>query len=112
MLFGALGFAVVAFLVKEPLPTPTTEAWTALAYLIVFGSIIGFSSYVTALSKLPTRIVMTYTYVNPVLAVLLGWLLLDEIVTIWTVLGSALVLLGVVGVFRERRKALQENATS
>jgi drug/metabolite transporter (DMT)-like permease len=45
---------------------------------------------------------MTYAYVNPVIAVVLGWLWLGEAITGWTLVGSALVLLGVAGVFRER----------
>lgn len=112
MLFGAMGFALVAFLLNEPSPTPSTEAWMAWAYLVLFGSIFAFSSYVTALSKLPTRIVMTYAYVNPVLAVFLGWLILNEAVSSWTIVGSALVLLGVAGVFRERRITQAANETS
>ena len=102
MIFGAIGFAVVILLVKEPLPTPTTEAWLAWLYLLVFGSLFAFTSYVIALRLLPTRIVMTYAYVNPVLAVVLGWIVLGEQITWWTVAGTALVLLGVAGVFRER----------
>jgi drug/metabolite transporter (DMT)-like permease len=102
MLFGAIGFALVIFLIREPLPTPTTEAWLAWLYLLVFGSLFAFTSYVIALRLLPTPIVMTYAYVNPVLAVVLGWIVLGEQITWWTVAGTALVLLGVAGVFRER----------
>jgi drug/metabolite transporter (DMT)-like permease len=102
MLFGALGFGVVAILLNEPSPMPTAEAWGAFVYLVIFGSVFGFTSYVTALKKLPTRIVMTYAYVNPVLAVILGWAILSEEITGWTLLGSFLVLVGVWGVFRER----------
>ncbi len=102
MLFGAIGFAIVALLLGEPKPTPTPQAWAAFAYLVIFGSVFAFTAYVTALQKLPTRIVMTYAYVNPVLAVLLGWAVLNEQITIWTIGGSLLVLLGVAGVFRER----------
>ena len=105
MLFGAVGFAIVMVLRHEPLPTPTQEAWFAWIYLVIFGSLFAFTAYVTALRLLPTRIVMTYAYVNPVLAVALGWLVLGEAITWWTVAGSALVLMGVAGVFRERRTA-------
>ena len=105
MLFGALGFAIVMVLRHEPLPTPTQEAWLAWVYLVIFGSLFAFTAYVTALRLLPTRIVMTYAYVNPVLAVALGWLVLGEAIPWWTVAGSALVLMGVAGVFRERRTA-------
>lgn len=102
MLFGALGFALLAWLLSEPRPDPTPEAWGAYIYLVIFGSVFAFTAYVTALQKLPTRIVMTYAYVNPVLAVLLGWVVLREQITVWTLLGSVLVLAGVWGVFRER----------
>jgi drug/metabolite transporter (DMT)-like permease len=102
MLAGGLGFVVMAWLTGEPRPTPTAEAWLAWGYLVVFGSLLAFTSYVVALQLLPTSIVMTYPYVNPVIAVLLGWLILREPVTAWTIGGSLLVLLGVGGVFRDR----------
>jgi len=103
MVFGAAGFILVAALMAEPAPAPTNEAWLAYAYLVLVGSVLAFTSYVTALRVLPTRIVMTYAYINPVLAVLLGWMVLGEKITIWTMGGSLLVLVGVAGVFRERR---------
>lgn len=101
MLFGAIGFVVLILATNEPLPTPTQEAWWAWIYLTIFGSLFAFTAYVVALRRLPTRIVMTYAYVNPVLAVLLGYFILGEEITVWTIAGSALVLLGVTGVFRE-----------
>ncbi|MGB9847458.1 MAG: EamA family transporter, partial [Desulfotomaculales bacterium] len=60
-----------------------------------------------ALRLLPMSIAMTYSYVNPIIAVFLGWLVLREPVTAWTALGTALVLFGVTGVFRAQpaRKA-------
>ncbi len=102
MLFGAFVFVILILATKEPLPTPTVSAWWAWIYLTVVGSLFAFTAYVVALRRLPTRIVMTYAYVNPVLAVLLGYFILGEAITIWTIAGSALVLLGVTGVFRER----------
>jgi drug/metabolite transporter (DMT)-like permease len=101
MLFGAIGFALIVLLRREPLPTPNQDAWLAWTYLVIFGT-LAFTSYVTALNLLPTRIVMTYAYVNPVLAILLGHFVLGEEITVYTIGGSALVLLGVAGVFRER----------
>jgi drug/metabolite transporter (DMT)-like permease len=62
---------------------------------------------VVALKSLPTTVVMTYAYVNPVIAVSLGWLLLDEAVTGWTVLAAALILAGVAGVFRSRARPVR-----
>jgi len=102
MLIGGFGLLMLSRLTKEPVPSPTTEAWIALVFLAIFGSVLAFTAYVTALKTLPIQIVMTYTYVNPVIAVLLGWIILDEEITAWTLGGMALVLLGVVGVFRER----------
>ena len=103
LLFGAVGLAIVALLVREPLPTPTTEAWLAWLYLVIFGSLVAFTSYVQALQLLPISIVMTYPYVNPVIAIFLGWLILGEPITIWTITGAALVMLGVAGIFRTRQ---------
>ena len=101
MVFGGIGFVVVVLLLGEPMPTPVLEAWLALLYLIVMGS-FAFICYIRALRLLPTDIVMTYSYVNPIIAMFLGWLILSEAITIWTVLGAALVLIGVAGVFRSR----------
>jgi drug/metabolite transporter (DMT)-like permease len=55
-----------------------------------------------ALNLLPSKVVFTYAFVNPVIAVILGVLILGEPVTLWTISGAVLVILGVVGVFRER----------
>lgn len=104
MLFGGIGFLITALAIKEPLPNPIPEAWAAWGYLVVFGSIIAFTSYIQALHLLPTRIVTTYSYVNPIIAVILGALILGEKITHWTVGGAALVLIGVMGVFRSHQK--------
>jgi len=103
-LFGGVFFALIALLVREPLPTPTTEAWLAWGYLVLFGSILAFTAFVSALQMLPTSLVTTYAYVNPVIAVLLGWLILREPVTPWTIFGGLFVLVGVTGIFRVNNK--------
>jgi drug/metabolite transporter (DMT)-like permease len=103
-LFGAIGFAAVALLVGEPVPRPIPEAWLGWGYLVVFGSVIAFTSYMRALTLLPVNVTMTYAYANPVIAVLLGWLVLNEAVTVWTLAGAALVIGGVAGVFQERAR--------
>ena len=68
----------------------------ALAYLVVFGSIVGYSAYTYALRKASPTIVGTYAYVNPVIAVLLGWLILHEPVTARTFVAMALIVGAVV----------------
>jgi drug/metabolite transporter (DMT)-like permease len=101
-LFGGLALVLLALLVQEPRPAPTQVAWLAWLYLVLFGSVLAFTSFVSALQLLPTRIVMTYAYVNPVFAALLGYMILGEPITVWTVVGTVLVLAGVAGVFRTR----------
>jgi drug/metabolite transporter (DMT)-like permease len=103
-LFAGGGFVMVAMLAGEPTPAPSSDAWWALGYLIVFGSLLAFTSFVFAIRLLPSSLVMTYAYVNPVIAVALGWAVLGEAVTGWTYAGAALVLVAVAGVFRERRR--------
>ena len=102
-LAGGCGMAAMALLAREPVPTPTPIAWGGFVFLLVFGSLLAFTSFLRALHLLPTRIVFTYAYVNPVLAVLLGWAVLGEHVDAWTLGGAALVLAGVAGVFRSTR---------
>ncbi len=103
-LFGGIGFAILWVATGEPAPHPTAEAWGALAYLVVAGSIVGYTAYVRTLRMLPTSIAMTYAYVNPMVAVLLGWVLLRERITVSTGVGMIVILIGVWGVFREKRR--------
>ena len=67
----------------------------AIGYLIVFGSWVGFSAYIWLLNHVPTPKVATYAYVNPVVAVFLGWLVLHERVDAYILGGSAIILAGV-----------------
>ena len=101
-LFGGLGLAVVMLLSGEPWPQPTATAWLGWAYLVVAGSLISFTSYIIAVRTLPLSVVMTYAYVNPVIAVLLGWLVLGERITSSTVFGMVLILTRVSGIFWKR----------
>ena len=76
------------------------------------GSLIGFTSFLQALRLLPISIATTYAYVNPVVAVSLGALILHEPITPWMVAGSLLVLVGVAGIFRLKyRRQHSQNAT-
>ena len=101
-LAGAVGFVILVALTGEPQPAPTLPALLALGYLAIFGSVVAFTAYVITLRDLPMSVAMTYAYVNPVIAVFLGNLILKEPITIWTIMGAALVILGVAGVFRAR----------
>lgn len=72
------------------------HSWVALAYLIVFGSGIGLSAYLYILKKSTAARVATYALVNPVVALLLGWLFADEIISLRTVLATVVILTAVV----------------
>ena len=73
----------------------SVRSWLALGYLIVAGSIIAFSAYGIAVRALPTPTVATYAYVNPVIAVLLGTLILNERLTP-AMLGGGVLIVGAV----------------
>ena len=78
----------------------STRSWLALGYLTVVGSIVAFSAYGIAVRALPTATVATYAYVNPVIAVLLGALILNERLTPAMFGGGALIVGAVVLVVR------------
>jgi drug/metabolite transporter (DMT)-like permease len=99
---ASLALAAAFLVTGEPWPQPTTSAWIGWIYLVTVGSLISFTSYLIAVQTLPISVVMTYAYVNPVIAVALGWLALDELITLGTLVGMALILGSVAGVFRYR----------
>ena len=79
-------------------------AWLSLVYLIIAGSIVGFTAYVWLLHyESPTR-VGTYAYVNPVVAVILGAVLGGETVGRRTILGAALILISVAAITTIKRR--------
>ena len=73
----------------------TTRTFTALAYLIIFGSVFGYTSYVYALKHMKTTTMSLYAYVNPVIAVLVGWMILHEKLTWVSVVAMSVILSGV-----------------
>jgi drug/metabolite transporter (DMT)-like permease len=74
----------------------TQEGLFSLAYLIVFGSIFGYGSYIYAIEHLPLSLVSTYAYVNPVIAVFLGWFFLNEKLDLLIVIGAVVIIGGVI----------------
>jgi drug/metabolite transporter (DMT)-like permease len=74
----------------------TTRGIAAVAYLVVCGSWIGYTAYIWLLEHVPTSKVSTYAYVNPVVAVFLGWVVLHERVSKFILAGSAVVVLSVI----------------
>lgn len=107
MLAGALLLAAESRLMKEDLGrfvSASPHAWIALAYLAVFGSLVGFTAFAFCLNELPATTVGTYAYVNPVVAVLLGSVFLGEPVSARLVAGAVLIL-GAVLLTTTRRRA-------
>ena len=80
--------------------------WLAFGYLLVFGSIIAFTSFVRASQLLPVSVVSTHAFVNPLIAVLLGWALLDERITGRTLLSAAMVLVSATPYFPEQARPI------
>jgi drug/metabolite transporter (DMT)-like permease len=73
----------------------TTTALTSIGYLVIFGSWIGYSAFIYLLEHVPTPKVATYAYVNPIVAVFLGWLVLHEQVDLFMLAGTAIIIASV-----------------
>jgi drug/metabolite transporter (DMT)-like permease len=71
------------------------RAFAAALYLVIFGSIVGYSAYVYAMANLPVALVSLYTYVNPIVAVFLGWLFYREAFGRFELAGMAIIFVGV-----------------
>src|SRR5580658_8616917 len=81
----------------------TLRSIFGLGYLITFGSVVAFTSYTWLLQRVPPALVATHTYANPVVAVLLGWLLAHEPLTLRVVLASVAILGAIVLIRRGER---------
>jgi len=105
MVLGGLILLLVGAAAGEPVSFDhPARTWWALGYLVVFGSVVAFSAYVWLVAHAPISLVATYAYVNPVIAVLLGWLVLDERVTVTTALGGLVVVASVAVVISAERR--------
>jgi drug/metabolite transporter (DMT)-like permease len=105
MLFGGGGLAVVGLTLGEAGRLTFSVAGAgAIAYLIVFGSLVAYTSYVYLLRHAAPTFIGTHVYVNTVVAVMLGWLILDELVTPRTFVAMVVILGAVVWVRREGRR--------
>jgi drug/metabolite transporter (DMT)-like permease len=86
----------------------STESLLALGYLITIGSWVGYTSYVWLLRNARTSLVSTYAYVNPVVAVFLGWLILDETITLRTFVAGAVIVVAVAIIISTGRPERRE----
>jgi drug/metabolite transporter (DMT)-like permease len=92
----------------------TRESVGALVYLIVMGSLVAYLAYIWLLSIRPASLVGTYAYVNPVVAVFLGWLIADEHVNAQKIIGLLIVIAGlvIVNLSKEKRTANNQDASN
>jgi len=102
MVFAGIANLIFALLVERSfVEKPSNVMWTfrgvaAILYLVVCGSWIGYTAYIWLLQHVPTSKVSTYAYVNPVVAVFLGWLVLHERIDRYILMGSAIIVASVV----------------
>src|SRR5271166_1928793 len=102
---GILLVLSASFGEMHPLPHVSLRAGLALLYLIVCGSLLGFTAFVWLLARMPATRVASHAYVNPVVAVALGYFVAGEMVTTRTLIGTALVLASVVLILRKEKGA-------
>ena len=95
-LFAAIGCGLLALFFSEPIPHPSNEALFGLSYITLLGSVVAFYSFTRALQILPSSIVMSFAYVNPVIAVILGFFWAGEQITFWSLAGMFFIITGVI----------------
>ena len=112
MIFGGTAMVLLGVLRGEPgrlhLDRIHGSGWLGLAYLVVFGSLLAYTAYSYLLANAPISLVGTYAYVNPAVAVFLGWLILSESLTWQILLGGAVIIVGVALVVSSERRRSQQ----
>jgi drug/metabolite transporter (DMT)-like permease len=102
---GMLLVLSAAFGELHPFPHISLRAGLAIVYLIICGSLLGFTAFVWLLARMPATRVSSHAYVNPVVAVALGYFVAGETITTRTVIGTALVLASVALILRKQKGA-------
>src|SRR5205814_10579856 len=87
------------------------RSWEGLAYLVTFGSLVGFVSYGWLIHTAPVSLFSTYAYVNPVVAVFLGWLLAGEVLNARIVVASAIIVGSVILINSARQVQTRKAST-
>ena len=105
MLAGSVPLAIVSFASGEHFAAvPNATAMTAMAYLVVFGSLLGFSAYIYLLHHTRPALASSYAYVNPPVAVLIGVLLGGEAVSRLDIIGTIIIVAGVAAITLAKTK--------
>ncbi len=97
MVISGIALTGVSYSAADTIPIAAIpwQSWAAIAYLVIFGSVISFIAYLYALQNLSTEQASLYAYINPIVAVLLGWLIFSEKLTMFIAVGGVVTLLGV-----------------
>jgi drug/metabolite transporter (DMT)-like permease len=115
LLAAGISSAIIAFSKSEQVGfsfgAVTFQAWAGLIFLIVMGSLVAYLSFIWLISIKPPAIISTHTYVNPVVAVFLGWLLIHESVNLAQLLSLIVILVGILLVnvpgYNNRKKVVE-----
>lgn len=110
MMISGITMTFIAHTTGDTIPISSIpwQSWVSICYLFIFGSVISFIAYLYALQNLSTEQASLYAYINPIVAVLLGWLLFSESLTVFIAVGGLVTLLGVYMV----NKAYKVSATT
>ncbi|MEM9548762.1 MAG: EamA family transporter [Bacteroidota bacterium] len=109
MLFGGLMMIMISIILREPFSSLYTVSNTAIysmIYLILFGSIVAFTSFNYLLLTVSPEKVATSTYVNPIVAMILGWWVLDEVISNQSIIAAAILLTGVYFINSSKSRTL------
>ncbi|HET6597863.1 MAG TPA: EamA family transporter [Anaerolineales bacterium] len=116
MLTGAVSLFVVSLVKGEfngfDLANVSARSWWGLLYLITFGSLVGFVAYGWLLHNAPISLTSTYAYVNPVVAVFLGWLLANEDLNARIAIASAIIIGSVILINTARQRRVRVKSDS
>jgi drug/metabolite transporter (DMT)-like permease len=108
MVAGGMALVLLGLATGEPaqvnLSGISLRSGLAFLYLIIFGSLIGYTSYSWLLHNAPPALISTYAYVNPVVAVFLGWALAGEPLTPQILLGAAVIIVSVAIITTQRAR--------
>jgi drug/metabolite transporter (DMT)-like permease len=99
MLAGGISLTLAGFVKGESISDfldATTWSWLWFIYLIIFGSIAAYTAYLWLVANAPVSLTATYAYVNPIIAVALGAIFLDELITSAYAIGGLIILVGVI----------------
>ena len=92
IILNTISFASGNFVNYASIPA---EGWYSIAYLVIIGSVIAFGAYIYALKRLPATLVSIHSYINPIVAIFIGTILMNEALTIYIFTGTIVTLVGV-----------------